>query len=624
MNRSISGETSNKEHKIIIDHINDLKKTIARNTELIEVLNKNMVSRNATVKSEKQLSRDKKHLSQRIEDISAKIDEIMELINARDQNWSESFQTAEKKLGILETALANKENHVQALNNRHQRMCLELEETEKKCKLSERHYDKSVQKNITLQDQIEKAEKKLNNEKHKISEAENEYRKILLMCNEEKKKLVDRQSETQQAEEKLASIYREIDLALKQFDQNRTNPKTDMRAYFQPVEEKETKTSSKKSPVSKKNLQQIEENEKDQPDDMSVLLKQMGEDEINQSPPPSIQAINQEDVVKDKEKSSESEAPVVGVIPDGGESVFESEPWSDGVCEDDSELLTDKEAFEKSVGSETKRISEDAHYPSEQRTFETSENKNKRSQTIIELASKDRLIRVIRTEKKFLISLYKAIVLSNKLGSLLFADSHNKNEGYLVRSLYFDSVDDRDYYEKEDGLLMRKKIRLRVYSPDDELVKLEKKEKLDDNQCKRTLNISRETAKQMILGNYDELFKNPHPFAHELYHDLVTGSYVPKCMVEYRRKAFIVPENDTRITIDSNIYASESSFDLFCESFNGYPVSHCDDVTLEVKYNNFLLSYVKDLLDSCQKTQVSYGKYYLGRSVGHGKYALFV
>ncbi|WP_051355907.1 VTC domain-containing protein [Acetobacterium malicum] len=624
MNRSVSGETSNKEHKIIIDHINDLKKTIARNTESIEILNKNMVSRNSTVTSEKQLSRDKKHLSQRIEEISTKIDEIMELVNARDQNWSESFQTAEKKLGILETALANKENHVQALNNLHQRVRLELEETEKKCKLSERRYDKSVQKNITLLDQIEKAEKKLNNEKHKISEVENEYQKILLMSNEEKKKLVDRQSETQRAEEKLASIYREIDLALKQLDQKRTNQKTDLRAYFQPVEEKEIKMSDKKSPVSKKVLQQIEEDEKDQPEDMPLFLKQMGEDEIKQSSPPLNQAINQEEVVKDKEKPSESESPAAEIIPDDGESVFKSEPWSDGVCEDDSVLLADEEAFEKSVSSETKRISEDAHYPSEQRTFETSENKNKHSQTIIELASKDRLIRVIRTEKKFLISLYKAIVLSNKLGSLLFADSHNGTEGYLVRSLYFDSVDDRDYYEKEDGLLMRKKIRLRVYSPDDELVKLEKKEKHGDNQCKRTLNISRETAKQMILGNYDELFKNPHPFAQELYHDLVTGSYVPKCMVEYQRKAFIVPENDTRITIDSNIYASESSYDLFRESFNGYPVSHCDDVTLEVKYNNFLLSYVKDLLDSCQKTQVSYGKYYLGRSVGHGKYALFV
>lgn len=624
MNRSVSGEISNKEHKIIIDDIDELKKTIARNTESIEVLNKNIVSRNSKVKSEIQLSRDKKHLSQRIEEISAKIKEIMGFINARDQYWSESFQTAEKKLGILETALANKENHVQALSNRHQRTRLELEETEKKCKLSERRYDKSVQKNIALQDQIEKAEEKLNNEKHKISEAENEYQKILSMCNVEKKKLLDRQSEAQQAEENLSLIYREIDLALKQLDQKRANPKTDLLANFQQVEKKEMKKPKKKIRVSNIVLQQIGENEKDQVEDMSILLKQMGENEIEKSPPPLILAINQEEVAKDKKKSSESKASAAGVIPDGGESVFESEPWSDGGYKDDSELLTDKEAFEKSVGSETKRISEDAHYPSEQRTFETSENKNKRSQTIIELASKDRLIRVIRTEKKFLISLYKSIILSNKLGSLLFTDSHNGTEGYLVRSLYFDSVDDRDYYEKEDGLLMRKKIRLRVYSADDELVKLEKKEKHGDNQCKRSLNINRETANQMILGNYDELFKNPHPFAQELYYDLITGGYVPKCMVEYQRKAFIVPENDTRITIDSSIYASESSFDLFCKSFNGYPVSHCDDVILEVKYNNFLLSYVKDLLDSCHKTQVSYGKYYLGRSVGHGKYSLFV
>lgn len=567
--RSVIGETFNKEHKIIIDQINDLKKTLTRNTLSIEILNKSMVKGNSTVISEKLLSIDKKHLSQKIEEISTKIDEIIKVIDRRDHDWSKSFQTAERKLGILETSLENKESQLLTLNDRYQKIYFELEETEKKCKLSERRYDESVHKNNTIQDQIKKAEKQLNDEKCKISQAENEYQKILLTSNEAKNKLLGCQSETQRAEEKLASIYREIDQALKQLDQKRTDQKLDSIVYFQPVE-----------------------NEK---------IKRL-----------------------DEEKSSEAKALVAGIIPDDGEPVFKSEPWSDGVSEDDSELLTGEEAFEKSVGSETKCISEDAHYLSEQRSFEAAENKNKCSQPIIELATKDRLIRVMRTEKKFLISLYKAIVLSNKLGSVLFVDSHNGTEGYMVRSLYFDSVDDRDYYEKEDGLLIRKKIRLRVYSPDDKVVKLEKKEKHGDNQCKRTLNISREAAKQMILGNYDELFKNPHPFAQELYHDLVTGSYVPKCMVEYRRKAFIVPENDTRITIDSNIYASESSFDLFCESFNGYPVSHCDDVTLEVKYNNFLLSYVKDLFDSCQKTQVSYGKYYLGRSLGHGKYALFV
>lgn len=616
--QTVEDEIFNKKHKIILDQIIDLKKSIEKNSASIEVLKKSIETEDVIIAIEKQPRREHEHLLKKTVEISMKIDEIMNLIERREKDWSKSFQTVKKILQVPKTALENKENHLQVLNDRNEMMQFELENISKELNLSKRLYDESVMKNKGLQDQIEKAEKKLNDQKCKISEAENEYQKILLTSNKEKKKLLSCQIETKQAEEKLASIYREIDLALKRLNQNKTDQKPALEMHFKSTE-KTKKIRVEKSAGAKKFFQEKQENEKDLSENKS---EHTSEDELRKSALPNFQLINQAEVVKNVKKSWESEAPVEGSILDDRETVAESESLFDKVCEEDLKISTDEEVFEKSTDSDNKFTIEDEHQKSilSLRT----EIENKSSNTSIELASKDRLIRVMRTEKKYLISLYKAIALANKLDRVLFADLHNGIDGYYVRSLYFDSVDDRDYYAKEDGLLIRKKIRLRVYSPNDDLVKLEKKEKHGDNQCKRSLNISRETARQMIQGNYDELFKNPHSFAQELYYDLVTGGYVPKCMVEYRRKAFIVPENDTRITIDSNIFASESSFDLFDESFNGYPISHCDDVTLEVKYNNFLLTYVKDLLDSCQKNQVSYGKYYLGRSVGHGKYALLL
>ncbi len=83
----------------------------------------------------------------------------------------------------------------------------------------------------------------------------------------------------------------------------------------------------------------------------------------------------------------------------------------------------------------------------------------------------------------------------------------------MVRSLYFDTIDDTDYTEKEDGYEYRKKIRLRIYSPSANNAKLEMKEKLGDNQRKRSLNISKEHALELISGRYECLLSYENPFA---------------------------------------------------------------------------------------------------------------
>lgn len=56
-------------------------------------------------------------------------------------------------------------------------------------------------------------------------------------------------------------------------------------------------------------------------------------------------------------------------------------------------------------------------------------------------------------------------------------DSHSQGDGYEIRSLYFDSIDDRDYQEKEDGIELRRKIRLRNYGSNSMFAMLEMKQK---------------------------------------------------------------------------------------------------------------------------------------------------
>lgn len=70
---------------------------------------------------------------------------------------------------------------------------------------------------------------------------------------------------------------------------------------------------------------------------------------------------------------------------------------------------------------------------------------------------------VSRKEKKFLVDLAGAKKLEGILASVVAPDPHNGLQGYPIRSLYFDTLHDRDYAEKLMGTDPRRKVRLRVY-----------------------------------------------------------------------------------------------------------------------------------------------------------------
>ena len=95
--------------------------------------------------------------------------------------------------------------------------------------------------------------------------------------------------------------------------------------------------------------------------------------------------------------------------------------------------------------------------------------------------------------------------------------------------------------------------------------------------------------------------------------------YRPKTVVEYRRQAYVARENHIRITLDSRIAATESNFDVFAERLPMYYVMDPFRLVLEVKYNGFLLSYIKDALDTVERPELSVSKYCLARGVSLGR-----
>ncbi len=72
---------------------------------------------------------------------------------------------------------------------------------------------------------------------------------------------------------------------------------------------------------------------------------------------------------------------------------------------------------------------------------------------------------ILRQEKKYLLTIPDGQKLDARLSGCMLRDEHSGPQGYTVRSLYFDSLNDRDYWDKVNGLELRRKLRLRVYSP---------------------------------------------------------------------------------------------------------------------------------------------------------------
>lgn len=223
---------------------------------------------------------------------------------------------------------------------------------------------------------------------------------------------------------------------------------------------------------------------------------------------------------------------------------------------------------------------------------------------------------VYRQEKKYFMNVLDLERLGARLAPVMIEDKHNGAQGYRIRSLYFDTLDDGDYEAKIDGLELRRKLRLRIYDPAAGFAMLEMKQKEGAFQRKRSLRVSREVAQQLCRGEYGGLLQYSEPFAAECHGLLLRRCYRPKTVVEYRRRAFIAKENKIRITFDQDIRANEACADLFSPSLSLVPVLDPFNAVLEVKYDGFLLSYIKDLVNAADRSELSVSKYCLARSAG--------
>lgn len=221
------------------------------------------------------------------------------------------------------------------------------------------------------------------------------------------------------------------------------------------------------------------------------------------------------------------------------------------------------------------------------------------------------ILKTFRHEQKYVINYEDMLVLRTKLNELLNID--RDYNGYLIRSLYFDSVNDDDYYDKLGGELNRKKVRLRIYDVNTNKVKLELKSKYDVHQVKESLVINKEDAERLINEDYDVLLDYDNEVANKIYIILKEGLYKPKVIIEYNRIAYTTATT-TRITFDYDIKSSTDINSFFKENVNYSYITDKKDVVLEVKFDRFLEPYVSSILANYSSRLQSVSKYIMGRN----------
>jgi SPX domain protein involved in polyphosphate accumulation len=215
-----------------------------------------------------------------------------------------------------------------------------------------------------------------------------------------------------------------------------------------------------------------------------------------------------------------------------------------------------------------------------------------------------------RHELKFKISNSAAEVLKQKLSLIMGKDknAYFKDGSYLIKSLYFDNINSDSYYEKMDGVLYRKKYRIRIYNDDDSFIRLEKKMKHNNMTAKEQMLISKDIYSKIINGKINEI-DDSKGLLLEFLNECRTKGLIPSIIVEYHRTAFIYPISDVRITFDANISSGLYNYDLFDKKMPMYNVDEKGKQVLEVKFNEILPLHIANLLNDIPSCRESVSKF---------------
>lgn len=220
-----------------------------------------------------------------------------------------------------------------------------------------------------------------------------------------------------------------------------------------------------------------------------------------------------------------------------------------------------------------------------------------------------------RHEWKHEINYSDMVVLRQRLKAVMKPDENAVNGKYFIRSIYFDNISDKALREKIDGVNCREKFRIRYYNNDTSLIHLEKKSKINGLGNKQSANLSAEEAQKIVDGDLDWMIDCDRPLVQELYSKMKSQGLRPKTIVDYTREPFVFSAGNVRVTLDYDIRTG-----LYCTDFLNpdcitIPAGNAP-IILEVKWDEFLPSVIRDIVQLENRRTAAFSKYAVCRIYG--------
>jgi len=223
-----------------------------------------------------------------------------------------------------------------------------------------------------------------------------------------------------------------------------------------------------------------------------------------------------------------------------------------------------------------------------------------------------------RYEFKYLLNAEQRAAVEAEISHFMTLDGHVHEEldgGYFVRSLYFENPAATHYYEKIDGVRVRRKFRLRTYgkefSPDIPLY-LEEKGRFIERTYKHRIAI--DPAHLSLFGTsqgHQELL-SLYPgveVVERFFFDSVRRSLAPAVVVDYLRHPYVSPyDMNFRMTFDSCLSGTPSRV-LHPEPSANWKAMKAGHTILEIKFFRRIPAWFHRILQAHNMRRLSISKF---------------
>ena len=146
------------------------------------------------------------------------------------------------------------------------------------------------------------------------------------------------------------------------------------------------------------------------------------------------------------------------------------------------------------------------------------------------------------------------------------------------------------------------------------MIMLERKEKFGEYISKKSLKISKEQYYSLIGGgDINFLLESDSQMAKDMFCAIKAKFLHPAVIVDYEREPFVLREGNVRITFDKNIQAGVNTPDMFSGNLTSVSVLDPGIMVLEVKFDDYLPTHVRRLLQISSHNLCAVSKYVMCR-----------